>query len=96
MGGCTFSIMGRGKTAQEAYDELVAEAKHEDPYSGTIGTTRGFRMYQPKARFGTKAFHAEIEYQRVELKGKAARDARERFGAQRGVKYFYFFGVAAE
>lgn len=45
MGGHDFTSTGSGKSAQDAYGRLCAEATlefGEDPYNGTISTTRGF------------------------------------------------------
>ena len=46
MGACSFQNVGRGKTMQEAYKNLCAEAReeygHQDGYNGTISTTSGF------------------------------------------------------
>jgi len=45
MGACSFKNVGRGKTMQEAYKNLCAEAEeeygHQDGYNGTISTTIG-------------------------------------------------------
>lgn len=49
MGAHTFqhTILGKGLQAQTAYNQLVAEALHQeghDPYNGTISTTDGYMM----------------------------------------------------
>ena len=47
MGSHNFSNVGYGKTAKEAYNDLVDQALWEyghDPYNGTISTTCGFIM----------------------------------------------------
>ena len=43
MGACNFIEFGAGRTAQQAFDSLCADAEWEyghSPYNGTISTTR--------------------------------------------------------
>ncbi len=46
MGACQFQTTATGRNAKEAYRAAVEDARAEygnDPYSGTIATTHGFR-----------------------------------------------------
>jgi hypothetical protein len=38
MGGCTFSTFGRGKTARDAFEQTVAEARFTYGHGGYTGT----------------------------------------------------------
>lgn len=47
MGACQFANLGLGSTAQEAFDDLVSQAKHtygHGGYTGTIAEKDSFRM----------------------------------------------------
>jgi len=105
MGACSFEVIYVAKTAQEAYNNAVEDAIFEDghnPYNGTISTTDGFSMAKDAPRYGTKKFQ-EWESEKdeamekrsclcVEVKGVKAKQ----YKTGRGMKVFYFFGVAAE
>jgi len=111
MGACNFSDIGIAKTANEAYRELCDEAEYEyghDSYNGTISTTHGFSKASGNPRFGTKAFYdwqdkkednmdkGDCRY--VEVTGAKAKEMKNRYGykSRRGLKVFYFFGIARE
>ncbi|MDX2277742.1 MAG: hypothetical protein NW206_20005 [Hyphomonadaceae bacterium] len=38
MGGCTFSVVAKGATAQEAFDRATSEARYENGHGGYTGT----------------------------------------------------------
>jgi hypothetical protein len=67
MGAVNFTklTVGQYKDAAEAYNTLVAEAKHtygHDGYNGTISTTDGFYNLTAEApAFGSKAWDAWVE-----------------------------------
>lgn len=111
MGATNFGTIAFGKTAMEAYKNACSEAVsyygHQEGYNGTISTTNGFVVIDGLPRFDTKAFDKAEDNLLdqmekwgkcacVELKGKAAKDYRERNGLK-GKKgsVFYFFGWAA-
>ena len=112
MGACNFSDIGIAKTANEAYRELCDEAEeeygHQDGYNGTISTTYGFSKVSGNPRFGTKAFYKWEEKKRenvdkcdclyLEVTGAVATRLKARYGykGKRGLKVFYFFGIARE
>jgi len=106
MGACSFGVTYVAKTAREAYSGAVEDAQYEnghDSYNGTISTTDGFSMARDAPRYGTKAFIKWEEEKDetmdkysclcVEITGKKG---KEMVGGRRGMKAFYFFGIAAE
>lgn len=52
MGACTFSTVGKGKTADKAFAAAVAQARHEHGhggYTGTIAEKYGYVLIEPPA-----------------------------------------------
>ena len=97
-------------TARDAYNEAVEEMNdyngHQEGYSGDIQTTHGFNMRSPDAKYGTKAFD-EWENVSYELMHKGDCFCVEitspstlkklkgnRWKGKKGVKAYYFFGMA--
>ena len=111
MGAQNFGTSIIGKyDAWEAYCAAVEDAQWEYGhcgYNGTISTTNDFNLRTDNPRYGTKAFWKwEDEILEncgkrrcfaVEIKGKTLKTMKERYGwvGKRGVRAFYFFGVAA-
>lgn len=110
MGACEFSdiVVIKG-TVREAYNDAVEEANayngHQDGYSGDIQTTHGFRTLHNHPRYGTKAFwdwgNKKIDNMSkgdciaVEIKGAELKKLKgRRWKGKRGVRAFYFFGLA--
>ena len=110
MGACNFDnlVITKG-TARDAYNEACEEMNdyngHQDGYSGDIQTTHGFRMAHDAPRFGTKAFQQwedkkldrmdKGECLCIELKGAVLARHKNRFWkGKKGVKEYYFFGMA--
>ena len=112
MGACNFSITVYGKDTDDAYKRAVKNSikyRGDDPYNGTISTTRGVKLVEPPAKYGTKAFYEWEDKQldklskwghciSVEIKGSKTKSLKKDFGlaGKRGIKFFYMFGWAAE
>jgi len=102
--------LGKFKTAREAYREAVEDAEYEDghdSYNGTISTTDGFYTRTDNPRYGTAAFDKWEEKKLssldkrdcvcVEITGAVLKRMKERRGmkGKKGIRAFYFFGMAA-
>ena len=102
--------IGRYKSAEEAYNELVEEAEYEyghDGYNGTISTSDGFKIITKHPRYGTKKFWKFVDdtmdgtkfsrWNCIEFKGATLKKAKEQSGykGKRNIKAFYFWGLAA-
>ena len=102
--------IGRYKSAEEAYNELVEEAEYEyghDGYNGTISTSDGFKIITKHPRYGTKKFWKFVDdtmdgtkfsrWNCIEFKGATLKKAKEESGykGKRNIKAFYFWGLAA-
>lgn len=102
--------IGRYKSAEEAYNELVEEAEYTygyDAYNGTISTSDGFKMITEHPRYGTKKFWKFVddtmdgtkwyEWNCIEFKGATLKKAKEESGykGKRNIKAFFFWGLAA-
>lgn len=102
--------IGRFKDSSEAYNDLVEEAQYDeghDAYSGTIATTNGYNIYSDNPRFGTKAFNKwedksfdkmeKRDCYCIEITGAPFKRIKDnsRFKGKKGIKAFYFFGLAA-
>jgi hypothetical protein len=51
MGACSFTVLGHGTTAREAFREAVEDAQHESGhggYTGTIAEKREYHMVTPR------------------------------------------------
>ena len=112
MGGTTFVTVGWGKDADDAFRNARDMAGYEfghGGYSGTIAEKSSFRMVETKPR---QNIHKLIDdclndsshfcedkcgpAACIELKGKALKDRKERFGLKgKRVKGFIFFGWAS-
>ena len=103
-------VIGRYKSAEEAYDELVKEAEYEyghDGYNGTISTSGGFFIRTEHPRYGTKKFWKFVDntmdgtkfnaWNCIEFKGATLKKAKEESGykGKRNIKAFFFWGLAA-
>jgi len=98
-------------SAKDAYKEANEEMRdyngHQEGYSGDIQTTHGFRMAFGNPKYGTKAFDKwedEMLYKLdkrdclcVEIKSPSQlkRLKGSRWKGKKGVRAFYFFGMAA-
>lgn len=114
MGACDFgtSVIGKFENVNEAYNQACDDAIHyhgNDPYNGTISTTRGFRFIKDCPKYGTKAFQKwkdkEMEkiekYEpcvAIEIKGKIFNEMKKsrRLNGKKNIRAFYFFGIACE
>ena len=110
MGACSFDnrVIIKGNANDAYYDaihEMNAYNGHQDGYSGDIQTSEGFSMATNHPRFGTKAFYKWEENQLddmgkgeckcVELKGAVLKRAKGlSYKGRRGIRGFYFFGMA--
>ena len=97
--------------ASKAYSEACEDMRdyngHQEGYSGDIQTTHGFRMRSDNPRYGTKAFQKwedkildnldKRECVCVEVTGAVATRIKHRRGwkGRKGLRVFYFFGMAA-
>ena len=110
MGACTFSnrIVIKG-TMRDAYTQLVEEANayngHQAGYSGDIQSSYGFIEPKTHPKYNTKAFwnwsDKEIDNMSkgdcigIEIKGAELKKLKgRRWKGKRGVRAFYFFGLA--
>tara|TARA_R110000796_G_scaffold1673_6_gene6987 strand:- start:218 stop:556 length:339 start_codon:yes stop_codon:yes gene_type:complete len=110
MGATNFSnqVVIKG-TARDAFREANEEANdyngHQDGYSGDIQTANGFRMRSEHPRYGTAAFDKwenkllddmdKGECICVEILGAPLKRIKgARWKGKRGVKGYYFFGMA--
>lgn len=104
------SIIGKFETVNEAYQAAKRQATEEygtDPYNGTISTTDQLAVCAMAPQFGTVAFRIyELKKLQtmekraclaVEITGPELLKLRERNGLlrHRGIKAYYFFGLAA-
>ena len=102
--------IGRYKSAEEAYNELVQEAEYEyghDGYNGTISTSDGFFIRKEHPRYGTKKFWKFVDdtmdgtkfsrWNCIEFKGATLKKAKEESGykGKKNIKAFFFWGLAA-
>jgi len=102
--------IGRYKSAEEAYNELVEEAEYEyghDGYNGTISTSDGFFIRKEHPRYGTKKFWKFVDdtmdgtkfsrWNCIEFKGATLKKAKEESGykGKKNIKAFFFWGLAA-
>ena len=107
---CSDYAIGKYKSAKEAYKELVEKAENQygwNGYNGTISTSDGFKMVTNHPRFGTKAWDKFEDdtisgtkwkkWNCIEIKGATAKKwkKQEGFKGRRGIKVFYFWGLAA-
>lgn len=100
MGATNFMAFGKGKTAREAFDALVAEAEYEhghDPYNGTISTTSLSRR-APKVsrkRFTEKAVNEAYKVANADGWGEKWESRVIDCGATKGGHMWAFYGWAA-
>tara|TARA_R110002020_G_scaffold159319_1_gene343034 strand:- start:1147 stop:1515 length:369 start_codon:yes stop_codon:yes gene_type:complete len=102
--------VGKYRDASQAYAEAVREAQHEhghSGYNGTISTSHGFVMRKDSPRYGTKKFWKFYDdkidgtkfakWNCVEIKGAILKRIKQEYGykGKRGIKAFYFWGLAA-
>ena len=102
--------IGRYKSAEEAYNELVEEAEYEyghDGYNGTISTSDGFFIRKEHPRYDTKKFWKFVDdtmdgtkfsrWNCIEFKGATLKKAKEESGykGKKNIKAFFFWGLAA-
>jgi len=102
--------VGRFKSPGEAFHSAVEEAEYEDGhdgYNGTISTCHGFSIANGNPRYGTAAFDKwedkilssldKRDCVCVEITGAVLKRMKERRGykGKKGIKAFYFFGMAA-
>ena len=107
---CSDYAIGKYKNAKEAYKELVERAEYRhghDGYNGTISTSNGFKMVTNYPRFGTKAWEKFEDdtingtkwdrWNCIEIKGATAKRWKEQegFKGRKGIKVYYFWGLAA-
>jgi hypothetical protein len=98
-----------GEAYYDAVSDAIDEYGHQDGYNGTISTTDcpgSLRKDAPK--YGTKTFKEFIYKQHeklnkcdcevIEIKGVQLKKLRERYNlvGVRGVKAYYFYGIARE
>lgn len=100
MGACNFIEFGQGRTAEEAFDELVRQAEWEyghDPYNGTISTTSLSRR-KPKVirkRFTEKAKQEAVEIAERDGWGEKWESRAIDCGAKGGQHVWAFYGFAS-
>jgi len=96
--------------ANDAFKNAVEEMNdyngHQEGYSGDIQTADGFGMARDAPRYGIKAFvkWEDKQYENfdkgdclcVEVTGAKLKELKERRGykGKKGIKAFYFFGLA--
>jgi hypothetical protein len=104
--------VGKFKNQVDAYRVACGEAidcyGNQDGYNGTISTTHGTILRTDSPRFDTKAFWKwedkrmekldKCDCECVEIKGaKLTALKKERgFSGKRGIKAYYFYGIARE
>ena len=103
-------MVGRYIDPNQAYATAVIEAQHDyghDGYNGTISTSEGFRLIKDHPRYGTKKFWKFYDdiltgtkwgaWNCVEIKGKIFKKLKEENGykGKKGIKAYYFWGLAA-
>lgn len=101
---------GKAKDVNEAFNEAVQDALYlhgHDPYNGTISTTELKGELKDAPRFGTKACDRYLckkidkvnkwQCYAIEIKGSYAKKLKEHrgFKGRKGIKSYYFFGMAA-
>jgi hypothetical protein len=112
MGATNFSnqviIKGNARDAfRQAREDANDENGHQDGYSGDIQCANGYRMKSQHPRYGTAAFDKwEYKLQEnmdkgdcicVEILGAPLKRIKgTRWKGRRGIKGFYFFGVARD
>ena len=102
--------VGRFKRPGDAFNEAQNEAEYEyghDSYNGTISTCDDFDIRKDNPRFGTASFDKwenkvmsnldKRECICVEITGAVLKRMKERRGykGKKGIRAFYFFGMAA-
>jgi hypothetical protein len=102
--------VGRFKRPGDAFNEAREDAEYEyghDPYNGTISTCDNFDIRDDNPRYGTAAFNkwedkvlsdlSKRECVCVEITGAVLKRLKERRGykGKKGIRAFYFFGMAA-
>ena len=102
-------MVGRYRDSNQAYAAAVSEAQYDyghDGYNGTISTSTGFRLLN-SPRYGTKKFWKFYDdkltgtkwgaWNCVEIKGKIFKKLKEENGykGKKGIKAYYFWGLAA-
>jgi len=107
---CTVFKIGRYKSAKAAYKSAVDDAEDQygwDAYNGTISTSDGFVIRTDSPRYGTKKFWKFYDdkitgtkfgkWNCVEIKGAILKRIKKEYGykGKRGIKAFYFWGLAA-
>ena len=100
MGACNFIEFGKGKTAREAFDALVAEAEYysgHDPYNGTISTTSLSRRPAKviRKRFTENAVKEAMKVAESDGWGEKWESRVIDCGATKGVHVWAFYGWAA-
>ena len=63
MGGTTFSQVGKGKTAREAFHNAVTEARYQNGhggYTGSLAEKHEFVMITPPAGVGLEGFVSDL------------------------------------
>ena len=100
MGATNFMIFGKGKTARETFNALVAEAEYNyghDPYNGTISTTSLSRKPAKviRKRFTKKAIDDAYEVAEKDDWGEKWESRVIDCGATKGGHMWAFYGWAA-
>jgi hypothetical protein len=99
MGGCTFSNVGQGKTAKEAFKSLCHEATYEHGhggYSGTIAEKRDFIMIFPASQTKSVDEARQIADDLIDNSDRRINDKWGPAGCIRvGEDLWYFFGWAS-
>ena len=100
MGACNFIEFKVGKTARDAFDELVEDSVYEyghDPYNGTISTTSLSRR-APKVirkRYTVKAQEEAVKVAEADDWGEKWESRVIDCGATKGGHMWAFYGWAA-
>jgi len=102
--------VGKYRDPNQAYMEAVREAQEyygKQPYNGTISTSHGFIIRKDNPRYGTKKFWEYYidtlsgtkfsEWNCIEIKGKILKNLKIENGykGKKGIKAYYFWGLAA-
>lgn len=100
MGVTNFIAFGKGKTARDAFDALVAEAEWEyghDPYNGTISTTclSSKPVKVIRKRFTEKARQEAYKVAEKDGWGKKWESRVIDCGATKGGHMWAFYGWAS-